>query len=445
MRIIKYQMTEEMIPKKDLMKLIKEWGRDIQPVMVTLEQYYKARNTHILSRTMVKGEAGSPDNKIPISYGRKLVKTVQGYMYKPGNIQYIFEEGEDDTKIREIFKDNDEQVKTSTIRTYAIADGNSYELHYVDTINGEAKPRFTIIKASKGFMVYDYAIEPNKNAFIYEYRQGDDLFYKVYYDSAIITYLYDTKTAQLIQKEEATHLYGEVPVIDHRNDFERESDIIIVKKLIDAYDVLMSDSMNEFDRFAWAYLLLTGIELTEEDLKKIKEMRVFQQLDSKDAVSFLTKEIPTAYIEFMKKWIRSEIHAQSFIPDLEEVNFGGQTSGVSIDRFIYIMEYTAVDKEAFTKIALQQRFTLMRNLPTLEIPEAKIIMLRNTPATDSRDAEIANKYLGILSKRTILENYSPAVEDVEEELIRIEEEKEDIPDLDNIESIAEKEEDANSN
>ena len=76
-------------------------------------------------------------------------------------------------------------------------------------------------------------------------------------------------------------------------------DFEAVQPLIDAYDVLMSDSMNEFDRFAWAYLVLKGFQLSKNDVEDIKFKRVFQNLDEKSAIEFLTKEIPTEFVKHM--------------------------------------------------------------------------------------------------------------------------------------------------
>jgi SPP1 family phage portal protein len=432
--VIKYRYEGEIIPETELIKIIKDWKTTDQQRAIDLEMYYKGKNTKILKRQLVKDETDAPDNKVPVPYGRKLVKTVQGYMYKPGLIQYEFDG--DDTQIRQIFKDNWEPSKTSNIRAYSVADGYSYELHYTESNGESVSPRFTLVKASQGFMIWDYSIEPKKQAFVYEYQINEDLYYDVYYDKLIVKYSYDDKKKQLKEVEVGQHFYKDVPVIYNANNDEEISDIGLVKSLIDAYDVLMSDSLNEFDRFAWAYLKLVGVMPSDEDIKDMKQKRVFGNLDDPDAISFLTKDIPTDYIEMMRKWVRNEIHSQSFIPDLEEIKTSSSASGVSIDRFIYVLEYTATDKESMTRIALQERLSLMRNLPNLTIPEAKIIMLRNTPANDKEKAELFNIYWGKLSEKTVITHFAPQVEDVDEELKLIKKMKEEhranMPDLDNI-------------
>lgn len=424
--MVKYDLKGNKIPDKDLLVIIQDYEKNQKLWYDKLEAYYEAKNTNILSRELGEPAArGVPDNRIPVSYARKLVKTISGYLYKPGNIQYSFDGN--DTRIRDLFELDKEPVKTSEIRKQTIISGIAYELHYfVKKVNESIRDDFVLIKPQHGFMIYDYSIDPNKIAFVRMYKRGENKFYDVYYVNSILTYMLNKNKNALELIEELENVYREIPVIEHRNNKEGMGDIEPILKLIDAYDVLVSDSLNEFDRFAWAYLLLTN-DMDDDDIKNVKKKRIFADgiIDGKKAVDFLTKDINHEFIKYMTDLVKSEIHMQSFIPDLNDIKFSGAASGVSIDKFIYMIEYTCTDKEAYTILALRDRFSLYRNTPNLgEIPKVDIIVNRNTPSDDLAAAQIFEKYDGRLSQRTLIENYAPAVEDVDEELKRLEEEKE---------------------
>ena len=89
----------------------------------------------------------------------------------------------------------------------------------------------------------------------------------------------------------------------------------------------VKDSMNEFERFAWAYLIMKGMLMDKEGVENIKNTRVLSLLNKEDSVEFLTKDINAEYIKFLSELIRGEIHRQSGLPNLDDYKFGGGTSG----------------------------------------------------------------------------------------------------------------------
>ena len=58
--------------------------------MVNNWLYYTAWNPKILDRDLP--EDSGPDNRLPVSYARRIINLVDGYMYKPGLVTYTFED-----------------------------------------------------------------------------------------------------------------------------------------------------------------------------------------------------------------------------------------------------------------------------------------------------------------------------------------------------------------
>ncbi len=397
--------TYEYLDSTEIKHIYDEFESDVKPSLNDNEMYYLGENPAILKRNYADA-ADTPDNKIPISYARKIINTITGYMYKPGNITYTFENNQEDV-IRDLFKVNSEPIKTSRLGRMASTFGVSYELHYKDKQSEDSViDRFVPIDPRELIPVYDYSIEPKIKAAIRFFGKGKFVYFEVYYDRIVKEYVYETGTkAVLTNTGDRVHFFERLPVIVFKNNEEEISDFEPVKKLIDAYDVLMSDSMNEFDRFAFAYLLMTQ-NIDDTDLAKIKKLRVFTNLESADAVQFLTKEIPYGFIQNMIDQIRFEIHNQSHVPNFTDVKTGEQISGVALDRLLYDFEFIAATKEAYFMQALEDRFKL------LGYEDAIITMKRNKPTDKANDASLYNQYYNKgISTETLIAEFAPFVDD----------------------------------
>jgi SPP1 family phage portal protein len=400
---------------------------------VAAERYVKGDNPYIMDRNAP--DENAPDNKVPVSYARKIINTTVGYMYKPGLIRYASDDEDYMTRLQDVFDANREPIKSSQLGKQTSTHGVGYEFHYVgkvvDVGGAKVLPRFAMLPVTEVIPLYDWEIEPELKAAIRFFQKGDGQKVYVYYPK--VWEEYDLRTdsgkSKLDFVGSGTHPYTMVPLNVYANNDERIGDFAPIVKLIDAYDVLMSDSMNEFDRFAFAYLLLKGFGLTDEQAQDIKWKRAFERLDSEDAVSFLTKEIPSEYIKMMIDLVRLEIHNQSGIPDISDVHFGAAASGTTIDKFIYLMELFTDPKEAMFREGLINRLKIMT--PVMSLTEGaatdyhgvEITMTRNLPVDDLRNADTLNKYSGFVSTKTLLSNFAPFVKDVQAEMDAMNEEK----------------------
>lgn len=394
--------------------------------------YYEGKNVKILER---KKEDKTPNWIVSVPYARKIIKTVAGYMYKPGLITYSSENDQYMDVLLDVFDENKEQTKTASIGEQTSVQGVGFEVHYVD--NASLQPMFSKLAANQGIPIYDYAIEPELKAFIYFYQIDSILHIYVYYADIIEHWIKDlhrenglnlANERQLpTKREEAPHEYEAVPVNVYKNNEEMVGDFEPVLSLIDAYDALATDCMNEVDRFSNAYMILKNIKLSREDAKRLKEVRVFENLGDDAAVEILTKDIPHGYFQYLSDFYRREIHKQSHVPNFIEEASGGQLSGVAIDKLLYDLEFIAETKETLFREGLRKRIelinTILRKANTTEIGEEwdiDIHFQRNKPQNMKESAEIINLLKGIVSTETLIKEYIPFVKDPQAELQKAE-------------------------
>ena len=370
-------------------------------------QYYLGKNPTIERR--LPKDIGAPDNKVPVSYARKLVRTITGYMFKPGLIDYTSENEEYLNTLDEIFYENNEPVKTSMLGKYSSIYGVGYELHYT---TDDLIPRFAKVEPQEVIPIYNFSLEPKLTAAVRHYYRGDTLNVEVYYPDTIEYYTMNNMN-RLTKTGEEPHEYDAVPLVVYDNNEELLGDFEPIRPLIDAYDILMSDSMNEFDRFAWAYLILKGMMMDEEDAAKIKDKRILEFV-AEGGAEFLTKDVPSDFIQFMAEWIRKEIHKQSHIPDfIDAGKTGDNLSGVAIDKLLYDFEFIAATKEALFRLGLYRRLDLIDTIIRKtrgdigNKREVEITMHRNRPEELLQNAKIAQAFAGVVSNQTLIENLVP--------------------------------------
>lgn len=362
-----------------------------------LWEYYQGKNVKILSTR--KADEGNPDNKTPVSYARKIITTFTGYGYRPKYITYDVEDSdeianaEDYEKMLDAnFKLNNEPIKTSRNGRNTAIFGEAYELVFVDrmidgTLNPKAVPKFINLDPREIILIYDYSSEPQKKIAIRYYKVGAGKWkVEVYYPDRVE--LYDrvkketgAQNGEFILKpnpETPTfpNFFGEVPIVPYYFGDDGLGIIEPVLPLIDDYDALISGSFIEFDRFANAYLRLVKMGMGGKTpapsdgapdrqawawLQRLRKSRVFEQLQDKDDVTFLTKDIPTAFVTWMEGILRKQIHTQSSVPDFAEFT---DISGAAIERLMFDFENVVSSAEADFDVGLYERIRLINTIWT---------------------------------------------------------------------------------
>ncbi|MGE5821024.1 MAG: phage portal protein, partial [Nitrososphaerota archaeon] len=440
--------TKDILTTKDIEKYIHIHETEYLPTYEKMDKYARGKNPTIMEKKAP--DPNNPDNRSKVSYGRKIITTFTGYAYRPGYITYKSENEQFLNDLNDIFKINKEQLKTSQHGKNTGVFGVSYELLYLSK-NDEAEPgmkselRFAVLDPREVILLYDDAIEPKAKIAIRYYKIEDNKYsLTVYYADEIVTYeLEKTYDSYKFSNETRTENYLKgLPVVAFYLNVDDIMGIIEpVVDLIDDYDVLVSDSMNEWNRFANAYLRLVKMSLGDmskdkspfgiiRSLQDLKRRRVWEKLPEKEAVSFLTKDIPTEYIKFMADLVREQIHIQSHVPDLNSGAFAENISGVAIQRLMFDFENVVSNAEAEFDTALYERIEIIekylgiKSMAQGTYDEITISHKRNAPLNLKEFADTA-----LVMKNAGFSNYLAAdimpddiIPDVQEELDRQQEE-----------------------
>ena len=223
-----------------------------------------------------------------------------------------------------------------------------------------------------------------------------------------------------------------VPIVVYNNNEEEIGDFESVISLIDAYDKMESDSLNDFEYFVDAYLCLSGLVADTDDISTMKENRVLL-LDSDSDAKWLIKDTNDTNIENVKSRLDADIHKFSKVPDISDEAFSGNSSGVAIKYKTLPMENVVAIKERKFKKGLQRRIELIfaimsKTSGAYDWRSIDITFTRNLPTNETEIANVVNSLKDIVSEETLLAQI-PFVEDVQDELEKVKKEREENKEL----------------
>jgi phage portal protein, SPP1 gp6-like len=161
----------------------------------------------------------------------------------------------------------------------------------------------------------------------------------------------------------------------------------------------------------------------------MKKNRMLFFPDGGDA-KFLIKEINDSATENYKKRLNNDIHKFSMTPDLADEKFAGNLSGIAIKFKTIPLEENATEKENKFRVGLRKRCELItymlntkknKDYNYLDITEE---FTRNLPVNEMEITNMILSLSNVVSRRTLLE-LLPQINNVDEELKRLEEEKDE--------------------
>lgn len=367
-----------------------------------LQAYYAGEHSEILSRSF--DDAAKPNNKIVNPYPQYITDIMSSYfMGEP--VTYTADDSKLLDEIIQIMTYNDEAAENAELATDASINGLAYELLYVDT---DGMLRFKRLDPTYAIAIYDNTIEQELLYFIRYYDETDietgksTRYVEVYGRSDVK--LYEQQSSSFTLMATKAHAFGIVPVCIYRNNAAAQGDFEAVMSLIDAYDRMQSNMVNDQDYFSDAYMTLSGAEGTDEN--QIAAMKINRVLILPQGVQagWLTKADTTAAGESILTRLDAAIHKFSKCPAMTDQSFAGNSSGVALRYKLMGLEGAAAQKEREFKRGLQRRLELLCNVLGVmqrdyDWRAVNITFTRNIPVNLEEMADIVNKIGDLISKQ----------------------------------------------
>lgn len=431
--MLKYKLSKEQELTPELIKkLINKHQQNDVPKMIKMDKYYQAKNK-ILERIIA--DKTKPNNKVAHPYASYITDTLTGYFMGEG-ITYSSLDAAAAEELNLILEYNDAADEDMELAKDMSIFGLAIEMQYIDL---DGNNRIKKIDPREMILVYDDTLD-EELLYGIRYYEGIDLltdkkYYniEVYTDKEIINYKADELLGSLTFVGSTQHYFGIVPISVFFNNEEEIGDFEPVISLIDAYDSLESDSLNDFEYFVDAYLCLTGLTADKDDVKTMKENRVLL-LDSDSDAKWLTKNVSDTNVENIKDRLDTDIHKFAKVPNMSDEGFAGNASGVAIKYKTMPMENVVAIKERKFKKGVQRRIEMIFNILSIKGTNydwraIDMAFTRNLPTNDTEIASMVSTLSGIVSNETLLAQV-PFVTDVATEVEKVKAENKGNPFLD---------------
>ncbi len=378
-----------------------------------LYHYYTGEHP-ILSRT--PKSASMPNNRVMVNHAKYITDICTGYMVGTP-ISYT---GEQLDAMLALYKAAHIYGHDTALEKKASVFGHAFELVYAKP---EGQAGFAVIDPRQAFLVVDDSVEQRPLLGVRYYTVGNKTKLFLYSDLETAEYIKQGTT--LTETCRYRNLFGMIPLVRYDNNEEATADFEDVLSLIDAYNILASDRVNDKEQFVNCLLVLTNCNIDSAAYNKVKEWGVMA-LNGEGRAEYLTKTLNESDTDVLRKGLEEDLHKISMVPALSDSHFSGNVSGLAMEYKLLGFEQKIKIKERFFVKGLEKRIELISRLlelqaqPTPQGVEA--VFTRSMPLDTSEVADIVNKLTGLVSRETLLAQL-PFIVNVEQEMARLDTEQ----------------------
>ena len=424
---------ETALSKELIYKLIQKHTQE-RSRLQDLKKYYLGEHDILKHERRNKN---APNFKTVANHAKDIADTATGYFM--GNaIKYNnTAEGDLETLLLAFDGAEIDQVDAQNALNMSIY-GRAYEYIYAKEELTELDS--TSVDPENVFLVYDDSIERKALFAVYYYEIKDDTKDATKYQAEVFTQnlhyhivLRDSSTGTTQNEQVEPHNLGQIPIIEYRNNHFAIGDYEQQISLIDAYNSLMGNRVNDKEQAVESILVLYGAQLADnlEDAREAMSILAEEgllELPTDAKADFLKNALDENATEILRKALKEDIYTFSHVPNLTDENFAGNSSGVAMEFKLLGLEMITRTKEANYKRGLRQRIAIFAHYSGMQqiALEAHSIVpqfSRGLPKNLLELSQVINNLEGKVSLRQLI-SLLPFVEDPDAELEELEEEKE---------------------
>jgi SPP1 family phage portal protein len=400
-------LDEQGLPPPEMLRTVLAEHRADLTRLQRLKAAYQAKGA-ILDR---KRRDGLPNNKLAHPYAHYITTIATGYLIGQPVAYDTSVENDTLQRVQEVFRRGSEPAENTQIARDQSIYGKGVEYVHVDDAAKEPMPHVTAISPESAFVVYSdtYDMEPLFGVYYLTHKRADgtDDGWRVWVMSPLVIAQYRASAPDAVPEraEVEPHYFGGVPIVEYWNNEREEGDFEGVLRLIDAYDVLQSDRVNDKEQFVDRLLVLTGAVLETDErgrkpMEQLKEDHALQLPDSQSKAEYLTSEMNENSVEVLRKALREDIHKLSLVPDLSDESFASNASGVAMRYKLLGLEQLTRIKEQWFAEGLRQRLRLilhflqLRGAPALAVGDINITFTHALPVNLTENAQIVRDAAG---------------------------------------------------
>lgn len=371
------------------------------PRLNRLQRYYETRHD-ILARTRLNG---LPNTRLPHAYPRYIAQVSASYLLGEPVTVSGPEPGTE--ALRRLLQQAGADSMDIELAIDQAVYGRGVSLTYLDRAG---QPRVCALDPRTAFVVYDDTVAREPLFGVHLHGQPGERAATVYTAGCICTCQLQGQAkrgfgrkqaesgARAGRKQARLHPFRCVPMVEYHNGQEARGDFEDVLPLIDAYDRLSSDRLNDRAQFADAMLVLTGVmglgtaddpEDHQAAMRRLRQNRTLTLPDGDARAEWLVKNPLEKDIDVLRRALAQDIHKFSMTPDFSDERFAGNASGIAIRYKLFCLEQKTRLKERWFVAGLRERARITagwmrkQGLPPIDPERLRIHLARETYQDDN--------------------------------------------------------------
>ena len=254
--------------------------------------------------------------------------------------------------------------------------GVGYELHYLALVPGtksETIPKIAWIDPRGMILVVDDTVDRNKLFAIRPVEKQNlkrEKFWEiqVYTANGVITYRSKTKKlseADLMDKPKyKEHFYQAVPVVECRNNEEKQGDYEQQLSQIDKYNLLQTDRIRDKENFIKAIMVTYGFSLDDSELKSSGGSKYIEAPSKEEgaAAEFIANTFDESGVQVLADSLLDDFHKTAYVPNLNDEQFSGNVSGEAMKYKLFGLLLVLSIKTGYMEDGILQRLQLLQNV-----------------------------------------------------------------------------------
>ena len=352
---------EQLLADPSIIESIANYHEEnIVPKYRIKRDYYKGRHHTIMNKPSTP--LGKPDNRLIVNLPKKLTDTFNGFFIgDPIQIRYVDNTNQDESdktneEISNWMNDVNFTDKASEYAKTADIYGRAYFRAFdtADSIDiAVLSPRDTLIvydntPLNNPVIAINYSTNGISNDVWVMDDKADYHFSDVNGKFSMVN-IQETEEGQPnILNQENIHSFEGFSVFELPENDERIGIFDNVLSLIDAADEILSSKANDINSISNGILVVTGAQLTDDQLANVKTMHVLNLYDNDDdALSDSNNKTPNAY--YVTPDINDDMQEHMLDRTIEQVYQNAQVVNMNDSKF-------GQSASAISGIALKQRY-----------------------------------------------------------------------------------------
>ena len=381
-----------------------------------LYDYYEGRHS-ILDRAKKKNLA---NNKIVINHAKYISLISAGYMCG-SPLTYQSKSNADLEELNAWIEDTEVSTQDMDLATDQSIFGLAYELGYIgEDEDGKAMLKLATVDPRDAFVVYENNVTFKPVAACYYYPVRDLTSQQITgYDCTVITdnakWTFRVNTSFGLDStiEESINEFGMINLFEVYNNKEHQGDFEQEISLIDAYNKLMSDRLNDKEQFVEALLVLKGQTLGDDSQERAETYEAVREngvieIDPEGDISYLTRQMDENGSETLRKSIVEDIGRTSCVPQMLDESFAGNASGVALSYKFFPLDQRIRVKEKYfrecvkNRLRMYNRFRQLTGQSIIDVSDIKIVFKHVLPANTLEEAQKASMLSGIIPDKDVI-------------------------------------------